>query len=93
LLWYRHSHLLGNAPDGFRESDVLDLLYEGKDIALLPASEAVKELPGRMHGKRRRLLFVKRTETNEVLRSGFLELDIIADDADDVRLLFQVLRK
>jgi len=40
-----------------------------------------------MNRKRRRLLAMKRTQPGKILRSGFLELDVIANNADNVRLL------
>jgi hypothetical protein len=46
-----------------------------------------------MDGKRRRLLLMKRTEADEILRSGFLQLDVLADYADYIRLLFDGVRK
>ena len=50
------------------------------------AAVAVKELPGSVDGKRGRLLLVKWTKAGKILRPGFLQLHVIADHADDVRL-------
>src|SRR5208337_404999 len=90
-LWHRHAQLLRDQPDRLRESDVFDLLDERKDISRLPAAEAVKELARSVHRKRRRLLGVKRTKPGKVLRPSLLQLDVIPDNADDIRLLLEGL--
>src|ERR1035438_577380 len=76
---------------GVGECDVFDLLNEGKDVSRLAAAKAVKELARGMDGKRRRLLGMKGTEAGEILGSRFLQLDVVADDTDDVRLLLERL--
>ena len=57
------------------------------------AAEAVIELARGVHGKRRRLLAVKGTQPGVVLRPGLFQLDVVADDADDVRLLLDRVRE
>jgi hypothetical protein len=52
------------------------------------ADEEVIELARGMHGKRRGLLAVKRAESGVIGRTSFFQLDVVADDADDIRLLF-----
>ena len=91
----RHSdaELLGHRADGFREGDVLDFLDEGEDVAGDAASEAVEELAGGVHRERRGLLAVEGAESGIVLRAGLLQLDVVADDADDVRLLLDYVRE
>ena len=90
-LRHRHAQLLRQQPDGFRESNILDFLDEGKDISRLAAAKAVIKLPGGMDRKRSRLLGMKRTKPGEVLRPSLLQLDVVADDADDIRLLLERL--
>jgi hypothetical protein len=52
----------------------------------------VKDLLDRMHGKGWSLLAVKRAKAGEIL-TALLQTDIVADDADDVRLLFDAIRE
>src|SRR5882724_10135597 len=47
----------------------------------------MKELPSGVDGKRRSLFPMKRAQANKILRSSFLELDVIANHTDNVRLL------
>ena len=49
------------------------------------------ELAHRMHREGRGLFSMKRTQSGVVLPSGFLQRDVFADDADDVRLLLYEL--
>ena len=86
-LGQRDAQLLRHRPNRLGESHVLDLLHEAEHVARTAAAKAVKELPRGMHRKRRRLLVMERTKPGIVLRPGFLQLDVVADDADDVRLL------
>ena len=83
--------LLGDDFYGLGKADVLDLLHEGENIAPLVATEAMVELAHRMHGEGWGLLPVKGTKTGVVLRSGFLEGDVFADDPDNVGLLLYEL--
>jgi hypothetical protein len=85
----RDAEFLCNQADGFGESDVLDFLDEAEDVAFFLASEAVVELLGGVDGKGRSFFAVKGAEAGVVLRAGFFELDVVADDADDVRLLLE----
>ncbi len=84
----RDAHLLGDHPHGFREGDVFDFLHEAENVARHAAAKTVKKLPRGVHRKRRRFLPVERTQTGKVLRPRLLQLDVVADDADDIRLLF-----
>jgi hypothetical protein len=83
-------------PDCFREGDVFYFLNELENVALLVTTKAVVELLRGMHRERRRLLPVKRTKPGIVLRPGPFQLDVVTDDADDIRLLlhrlFEVFR-
>ena len=92
-LGQRNAELLRDHADGFREGDVFDLLDEAEDVAGDAASEAVIELARGVDGKRRRLLAVEGAEAGIVLRAGLLQLDVVADDADDVRLLLDRVRE
>ena len=82
-----NAQLLCNCPNGFRESNVLDFLDKTENVARHAAAKAVKELFRRMHRKRWRLLVMKGTKPGVVLRPRLLQLDVVADDANDVRLL------
>jgi hypothetical protein len=57
----------------------------------------MKKLPRGVHRKRRRLLGMKRTKPGEILRPSLLQLDVVADDPDDIRLLlerfFEIVRR
>jgi len=89
----RNAKLLRNQPDGFGESDVFDLLDEAEDVARDATTEAVIELARGVNGKRCSFLAVEGAEPGVVLRSGLLQLDVVADDADDVGLLFDRVRE
>src|SRR5581483_8643491 len=80
-------HLLCDPSYRFGKADVFYFLNEAEDIARSRAAKTVKELPRRVHGERRRFLLVERTKPGKILRAGFLELNVVADNADDVRLL------
>ena len=82
------AQLLRDQPDRFRKSDVLDFLDEGENVTLGGTSETIKKLARGVNRKRRRLLAVKWTKPGKILRAGFSQFDVVAHDADDVRLLF-----
>jgi hypothetical protein len=46
-----------------------------------------------MHREGRGFFAVKRTQSGVVLPSGFLQRDVLADDANDIRLLLYELGK
>src|SRR6266851_4219538 len=93
LLGQRDTHLLRHCPNRLGESNVLDLLDKTEHVARLSAAKAVKKLARRMHRKRRRLLFMKRTQPRVVLRPRLLQRNIVAHNADNVRLQLQALRE
>src|SRR5262245_55212565 len=76
----------------FRKRALLHFHDEFEDVATLPAAKAVVNLLGRMNVERRGLLGVKRAKATKVL-PRFLELNVIADNADDVRLLLDLFRE
>ena len=84
---HRDAELLGHHAHGLGEGDVLDLLHEAEDIASGIAAEAVEELVAGVHRKRRRLFLVEGTQPLVILRAALAQLDVLADDADDVGLL------
>src|SRR5438876_398358 len=92
-LGQRDAKFLRDRPHRLGESDVLDLLHEAENVSRQPASEAVIELPRSMHGKRWRLLAMKGTQPRIILRPSLLQLDVIAHNADDVRLLLNRVRE
>ena len=83
----RNAHLLRHQPHRFRKADLLALLHKLKNVARLAAAKAMEKLPRRVDGKRRRLFSMKRAQPNKILRAGFLELYVVANYADNVRLL------
>jgi len=93
LLGQCDAELLRDRAYRFRKGDVLDLLAEAENISRNTAPEAVIELFGRMHRERTGLFLVEGTEPAEILRACLLQLDVIADDADDVRLLLHRVRE
>src|SRR5215472_35539 len=80
--------LLRDQPQSLGKADIFDLLHEADDIAGNPAAETVVELAGGMDGERGCLLLVKRTEADQILGSALFELDVFADDANDIGVLF-----
>ena len=92
-LGQRDAQLLRDHADGFGERNVFDLLDEAEDVAGDAAAEAVIELARGVDGERRRLLAVEGAEAGVVLRAGLLQLDVVADDADDVGLLLDGVRE
>src|SRR5207248_8226817 len=73
------------------KADVFQFLDEGEDVARLVAAEAIVVLMGGVDGKGAGLFLVKGAEASVVLRAGFAELEVVADDADDVSLLLDEL--
>ncbi len=84
-------HFLGYGAHGFGEADVFHLLDEGEDVAGLVAAEAVVELAAGVDGEGGGLFFVEGAEAGVVLRAGFAQPDVVADDVDDVGLLLDGL--
>src|SRR5581483_8464117 len=89
----RHAELLGNSAHRLGEGDVLNLLHEAEDVAGGAAAKAVIELARGMHRERRRFFAMEWAKTGEVLSAGALELYVISDDANNVRLLLEGVRK
>ena len=90
-LGQRDAALGGDDADGFGEADVLHLHDEGEDVALFVAAEAVEVAVGGVDGEGAGLFFVEGAEAGVVLGAGFAQLDVVADDADDVGLLLDEL--
>ncbi len=87
----RDSALSSYDADSFGEADVFNLHDEGEDVAFLVAAEAVEVVVRGVDGERAGLFFVKGAEAGVVLGTGFTQLDVVADDADDVCLLLDGL--
>src|SRR5260370_1306543 len=81
----------GDDADGFGEADVLELHDEGEDVTFFVAAEAVEVAVVGIDGKAAGFFFVEGAEAGVVLRSGLAQLDVFADDADDVDLLLYEL--
>ncbi len=77
----------GDDADGLGEADVFHLHDEGEDVALFVAAEAVEVAVGGVDGEGAGFFFVEGAEAGVVLGSGFAQLDVVADDADDVGLV------
>ena len=90
-LGQRDAALGGDDTNSLGETDVLELHDEGEDVALLVAAEAVEVAVVGVDRERTGLLFVKRTEPGVVLRAGLAQLDVVADDFDDIGLLLDGL--
>jgi hypothetical protein len=73
--------------DRLGELDVFDVLHEPDDIAADTTSEAVEETLCRRDGQRRSLLVVERADALQVAAAGRAQLDLLADDVVDGRLL------
>ena len=83
----RNTHLLRHQPHCLRKADLLPLLHKLKNVAGLAAAKAMEELPRRVYRKRRRLFSMERAQPNKILPTGLLELYVVANHADNVRLL------
>ena len=81
----------GDDADGLGEADVFHLHDEGEDVAFFVAAEAVEVAVGGVDGEGAGFFFVEGAEAGVVLGSGLAELDVVADDADDVGLLLDEL--
>src|SRR5215472_3488556 len=89
----RDAQLLRHQPHGFGECDVLDFLHEAEDVAGNTATEAVIELARGVYRERWCLLAVEGAKPGIVLRSRLLQLNVVADDADDIGLLLDGVRE
>ena len=87
----RNAAFLGYCADRFREAKVLYLTDKAEDISGLPAAKAVVKLASGVDGKGGRLLFVEGAQAGVILRPGFAQADVAADDFDDVGLLLDGL--
>ena len=63
----------------------LDFLNKVEDVAAFVAAKTVEDSFGRTDGKRRGFLFMK-WATRHPVRALLLELHVVLDDANDVRL-------
>ncbi len=66
--------------------------HKFENVAAHTATKAVINLPNRMHIERRRFFLVKRAQAGKTL-AAFLQADVLADHADNVRLLLHALRE
>ena len=88
-----HSDFLCHGANSFRKSNVLELLNEAEDVTGNATSETVVKLPRGMHRERGRLLLVKWAQPGIILRSRLAQLHVLANNADDVRLLLDGIGK
>ena len=84
-------HLVATTRMASGKLTVFKLHDEGEDVAFFVAAEAVEVVVGGVDGEGAGFFFVKGAETGVVLRAGFAQLDVVADDADDVGLLLDGL--
>src|SRR5581483_8484751 len=89
----RHSDFLRHGANRFRESNVLEPLDEAEDVTGNATSETVVKLPRGVHRERGRFLLVKWAQPGIILRSRLAELHVLANNADDVRLLLNGVGK
>src|SRR6185437_2434486 len=82
----------GDGAHGFGKRGLVHLHHELKNVAALAASEAMVELLGGVNGEGWSFFLMKRAEAAEIL-AAFFQADVFADDADDVRLLLDAIRK
>lgn len=85
------ARFLRDGANRLGETDVLDFLDEGEDVAVLVAAEAIEELAAGVNAEGRSLLFMEGAEAGVVLGASFAESDVVANDLDDVGLLFDGL--
>ena len=83
----RYAGLFRDQLDRLRKSDALHLHHKVEYRAALVTTKTIEDLFNGTDGKRRGLLFVKRT-TGHPVGALLLELDVILHHADDVRLAF-----
>ena len=83
----RDAGLLGDRADGLRKGEMeVHLHDEGEDVTLLMAAEAVEVGVRGVDREGAGLLLVEGAEAGVVLGAGFAQLDVVADDLDDVDL-------
>ena len=82
---------MGQLTQNFHERALLDLDEEGKDIPLLAAPEAMKELALLMDMERRSLLRVKWAKSFEASGASSLEFNVSPYDVDDIRTIADVV--
>ncbi len=90
-LGQRDAALGGDGADGFGEADVLHLHDEGEDVAFFVAAEAVEVAVGGVDGEASRSFLCGRGRGRCSSGRRFAQLDVVADDADDVGLLLDEL--
>src|SRR5262249_48328218 len=82
--WHTHAVTRRQEAHSLRERHVFMLHQKTEDIATGMAAKAIKKPLHGAHGKRRGLLLMKRAQPLSVSASP-LQLDIVADDIDDIR--------
>jgi hypothetical protein len=78
--------------DGVRELAFLHLHDKAEDVSPFAAAKAVINLANRMDVERGSFLGVEGAQTSKI-QTSFLQLNILADNAHDVGLLFHFVRK
>src|SRR5262249_14790051 len=88
----RNATFFRDDPQRFGKGALLHFHNKFENIASLPTAKAVINLFRRMNVERRSLLGMKRAKAAKVLPRLF-QLNVFADHADDVRLLFYLFRQ
>ena len=88
----RDATLFGDDAQRFRKRALFHFHNEFEDITALAAAETVVNLFGGMDVERGGFLGVERAKPAKIL-PGLFQLDVFADDPDDVRLLLDLLRQ
>ncbi len=92
----RHSYAVafGEQPESFGKGEALDLLHKLENVARCVAAETLVILMPAVDAKRGCFFGVKRAQSDPAL-SGPLpfQAHVLADDLDDVQLVFKLLSK
>jgi len=84
-----HAHVLGQVLDGVDEAHTRVLDQEADRRAVGAAAEAVIELLGRADSEAGRFFVMERAQAHEV-GAALFQLDVAADDIDDVDTVEQI---
>jgi hypothetical protein len=92
VVGHGHADLLRQVGHGIAEAHAGMLHQEADGVAMRAAAEAVIELLGRVDAEARRFFAVEGAQPH-VVGAAALELDVAADDLDDVDARQQVLQE
>ena len=90
--WNSDAALFRDDANRFRKCALFHLHHEFENVAAHTATKTVINLLRRVHGKRRRLLRVKRAQPRKI-RAALLQTHVFADNPHNVGLLFDSVRE